>query len=84
VLSDPRLELHTLVDNTDVVVATNDDWADEPGVAEASAAAFAFPLRDPSTDAALVLTLAPGGYTAHVYGAGTTTGEALVEVYELP
>jgi hypothetical protein len=84
VLSDPRLELHTTINDTDVLVATNDNWADEPGVAAASSAAFAFTLRDASTDAALVLTLPAGGYTALVSGAGTTTGEALVEVYELP
>ena len=36
-----------------------------------------------SADAALVRTLPPGGYTAQVRGAGTTTGLALIELYEV-
>jgi hypothetical protein len=35
-----------------------------------------------STDAAVVLELAPGIYTAHVNG--TAVGTGLVEVYQLP
>jgi hypothetical protein len=36
-----------------------------------------------SKDAAIVITLAPGAYTAHVTGANNA-GVALVEIYELP
>lgn len=44
----------------------------------------AFPLIARSRDAALVLVLPPGNYTAQVTPAGSTTpGQALVEVYEL-
>ena len=32
----------------------------------------------------LVITLAPGAYTAVVSGVGNTAGIALVEVYEIP
>jgi hypothetical protein len=32
----------------------------------------------------MIVTLAPGAYTAQVTGVGTTTGLALVEIYELP
>jgi hypothetical protein len=32
----------------------------------------------------MIVTLAPGAYTAQVSGIGDTTGLALVEVYELP
>ena len=35
-------------------------------------------------DAVLLVTLAPGSYTAQVSGVGATTGVALVEVYEVP
>jgi hypothetical protein len=62
----------------------NDDWADEPGVAAISDASGAFPLYADSTDAAIVMTLPAGSYTALVSGVGNATGEALVEVYELP
>jgi len=37
-----------------------------------------------SKDAALVLELPPGIYTAQVSGVGNTTGVGLVEVYEAP
>ncbi len=45
-------------------------------------AAFSLPLG--SADAGLVLTLEPGPYTVQVSGVGSTTGEALAEVYVLP
>jgi hypothetical protein len=32
----------------------------------------------------MIVTLAPGAYTAQVTGVGGTTGLALVEIYELP
>ena len=35
-------------------------------------------------DAAILINLAPGAYTAQVSGLGGTTGVALVEVYEVP
>ena len=76
-------------------VATNDDWevqttgsAADITAAETSSGAFA--LATGSKDASLVLTLAPGVYTAHVTPSahtplgGATPGTGLVEVYELP
>jgi hypothetical protein len=44
----------------------------------------AFNLTARSLDAALVTTLAPGTYTAQISGVRSTTGVALVEIYELP
>jgi hypothetical protein len=44
----------------------------------------AFALPADSRDAALVLTLPPGSYTAQVSGVANTVGVALVEIYELP
>lgn len=85
VLPDPRLEIHTRIDGQDTVVATNDDWGTETGVAAASTTAGAFALAAGSADAAVVVTLPAGAYTAHVSGAGAgATGDAIVEVYELP
>jgi hypothetical protein len=52
--------------------------------ASAAAATGAFALRPGSADAALVLALSPGVYTAHVSSNSPgATGIALVEVYEL-
>jgi hypothetical protein len=31
----------------------------------------------------LLVTLAPGGYTVQVSGVGETTGDALIELYEV-
>lgn len=62
----------------------NDDWGGTTELAAAFAATGAFTLPVGSRDAALLLTLAPGVYTAQVSGIGTTTGTALVEVYEVP
>lgn len=43
-----------------------------------------FPLTPGSKDAALLVALPAGSYTIQVTGAAGTTGNALIEVYELP
>ena len=79
-LANPRLAVFT-ADGTRI--ADNDDW--DPALAATFRSVAAFPLPDRSRDAALVVALPAGrGYTAQVVGVGGTTGEALVEVYELP
>ena len=42
----------------------------------------AFPLPSGSKDAALLVTLSAGSYTAQASGVGGTSGVALVEIYE--
>ncbi len=80
VLADPQLEIF---DAGGVRQAENDNWA--AGLAATFAQVAAFPLTSGSRDAAVAVTLSAGsGYTAHVAGAGGGTGEALVEIYELP
>lgn len=68
-------------------VARNDNWGSASNateVATAFAKANAFPLASNSSkDAALLLTLQPGNYTAQVSGSGNTTGVGLAEVYEV-
>jgi N-acetylmuramoyl-L-alanine amidase len=77
-LADPRLEIF----DGSTRIAGNDDWTPELASAFAQVGAFGLPAG--SRDAALVLTLPAGrAYTAQVTGGGAT-GEALVEVYELP
>ncbi|MSU49625.1 MAG: hypothetical protein EXS37_11160 [Opitutus sp.] len=82
-LADPRLEIFSGT----TVLAAGDNWADEPNAGEIVATASAvgaFALRNGSRDAALVLTLAAGSYSVKISGVGSTTGEALVEIYEVP
>jgi hypothetical protein len=57
---------------------------DPVAITAASAQVGAFAFAAGSADAAMIVTLAPGAYTAQVAGVGGTTGLALVEVYELP
>jgi hypothetical protein len=87
VLIDPRLAIY----RADTKLAENDDWGASPqiGAALSLAATFAqvgaFPLSaSGSKDAALLVTLTPGSYTAQVSGTNGSTGVALVEVYEVP
>jgi hypothetical protein len=52
-------------------------------VATVAASVGAFALPNGSADAALVLNLEPGNYTAQVQVKGTATGTAIIEVYEV-
>jgi hypothetical protein len=60
-------------------IAANNDWGGGSALVSAFAQVAAFALPLDSLDAALVLTLAPGSYTAQVRGTGA--GEVIVEVY---
>ncbi len=76
VLSDPTLQVNA----GSTVVVTNDNWRTDANSAQVAALGLA-----PSSDleSAVVLNLEPGAYTAIVRGAGSATGVALVEVYEV-
>jgi hypothetical protein len=87
-LLDPVLRVYA----NGVVAAENDNWtqpvgpgnpamASEIGGAASRASAFAFQAG--SADAAVLVTLSPGAYTAVVEGALGATGQALVEAYEV-
>ncbi|MBI5691125.1 MAG: metallophosphoesterase [Verrucomicrobia bacterium] len=83
VLADPTL---TLFRGT-TALATNDNWSSATNAAEIATAATsfgAFALPAGSRDAALVVTLPAGSYSAVVSGVGNTTGTALVEIYSEP
>jgi hypothetical protein len=60
-------------------IASNNDWGGSSALIAVFAAVGAFPLPLSSLDGALLLTLAPGAYTAQVRGTGA--GEVLVEIY---
>jgi len=69
------------------IIATNDNWssaANAVEIAAVSASAGAFAFAAGSKDAALVVTLPAGAYSASVSGVGGTTGTALVEIYVVP
>lgn len=77
-------------------IARNDDWqrpdnggaagraATAADVASAAAAVGAFELPSGSKDAAIIVTLMPGAYTAVMTGARGAAGAGLIEVFELP
>ena len=75
-LADPVLELHG---HSGALISSNDNWQDtqrsqilNTGLAPAN-----------NLESALIATLAPGAYTAIVRGKNTTTGTALVEIYDI-
>ena len=86
-LADPRIELHQTVGGADTVLASNAGWGGNPEIATVASAMGAFSWGSgPTPDSALLLTLAPGAYSAIVSGAAGTagdTGVSLVEVYEV-
>jgi hypothetical protein len=53
-------------------------------IASAASSVGAFQLAAGSNDSAVLVTLAPGAYTAVVGGVGAATGVALVEIYQVP
>ena len=86
----------TVYDSKQAVVAKNDNWGTPQPLAvgqqvgtageitAAATATGAFPLSAGSADAAVLLTLPPGGYSAVVTGANNASGAAMVEIYEVP
>lgn len=79
-LSDPAL---VVTDGEGRVIASNDNWGGRADVLNAAAQVGAFALADRnSRDAALVVSLASGQYTARLSGPAGTTGVALAEVYD--
>lgn len=79
-MPDPRLELF----RGETRIAENDNWGGDAQLTSASARVAAFAITPPtSRDAMLLMTLAPGSYSAVVSGVGNVGGSALVEVYEM-
>jgi len=66
-------------DGNGIMLAQNDDWQSDQqkGLVDSGLAP-----TDPR-EAALMLSLQPGNYTAIVRGKGGSTGVGLVEVYDL-
>ncbi len=78
-LADPKLELYSGT----TLLQSNDTW--DATLTNTFTSVGAFALNAGSKDAAFVATVNAGaGYTVQVSGVGGLTGEALVELYELP
>jgi hypothetical protein len=74
VLADPAIELH----GVNGLIAENDNWRDGN-----PAELYRLQLTPGyDTEAALVVTLAPGGYTVILRGRNDSSGIALLEVYD--
>lgn len=84
-LADPLL---TVVKDGETI-ATNDNWSNVAPtttlaeIADTTGRVGAFALAASSTDAALLLRLEPGRYTAQLSGVNGATGLGLIEVYEV-
>jgi hypothetical protein len=76
VLEDPAMELYG---SNGELIAVNYNWRDDQ---EAEIIATGIPPLD-NMESAIVRDLAPGPYTAIVRGTGNTTGNAVIEVYDL-
>jgi hypothetical protein len=83
--ADPRL---TLIKSGGGDVASNDNWeanttATAAEIASVTATAGGFALPSGSLDAAILVELAPGVYTAQVEGAAGDEGLVIVEAYDV-
>jgi hypothetical protein len=78
-LMDPHLEVSDLAGR---VLASNDDW--NSVLSPTFSKVGAFPLINDSRDAATLVNLTAGfTYTVKVSGVGNSTGEGLIEIYEV-
>jgi hypothetical protein len=77
-LVDPKLEIYS----GSTKIAENDNWA--ASLTPTFDALGAYRFTSGSKDAALMITLQPGQYTVQLSGVNGTTGEGVVEVYEVP
>jgi hypothetical protein len=87
VLADPRLQVYRhLPDGGTELLATNDDWMTDARASVtlgAAARAGAFPWTAGSRDAAMILQLPAGSYSAVATGPAGEEGVVLVEVYSV-
>jgi hypothetical protein len=80
-LVDPKLEIFTAT-AVPVKVAENDNFAGAVDTLARTLGGFGFVPG--ARDAAILVSLPAGGYTVQVSGLNNGTGEAIIEVYEVP
>jgi hypothetical protein len=78
VLADPTIELH---DSSGAILASNDNWQDDPAQA-AQLSAKGLAPSDPK-EAAIFTSLPPGQFTAILAGNNGGTGIGVVEIFNL-
>ena len=89
VIADPKM---TLYNGSSTAIASNDDWGTPVGTGAATAAQISaatarvapWTLGAGSKDSALLVSLGAGAYTVQVSAATGATGNALIEIYEVP
>jgi hypothetical protein len=82
-LSDPLLTIHS----ASTRVGSNQRWqaaSNVTAIESATTAVGAFNLGDRAADAAMLVTLAPGAYTATIEGVSGSDGIVLLEIYDVP
>jgi hypothetical protein len=80
-LADPALTIY----QDGKAIATNEGWANNAAITTAAIQTGAFTLPSGSKDAAVLITLNPGAYTAQIKSAkNASSGVALIEIYEVP
>ena len=80
-LADPALTIY----QDSKAISTNEGWANSAAITTAAIQTGAFMLPTGSKDAAVVITLNPGAYTAQIKSAkNASSGVALIEIYEVP
>lgn len=80
VLANPKLELYQ--NQTASQIAENDDWGGTSELTRQFEQTGAFALNPSSKDAAIVVTLTPGAYTAILSASDGGLGVGMIELYE--
>ena len=81
VMPDPQINVYS----GSTVIASNAGWAGDASIATIASTIGAFPYASStSKDSAVLITLAPGSYTAQASSSSGTAGTTIVEVYEVP
>ena len=86
-IADPALQILRMGSGSSTLVRENDNWQagnDATLMRAAAAKVGATALVEGGKDAAILITLPPGIYTAQMSGTGGSTGIGLIEVYEVP
>lgn len=77
-LANPTITLVRSSDNA--IIASNDNWGSAPNAGQIQSAGFA---PSSALESALMMSLAPGGYTVIMSGVSGGTGVGLIGVYEV-
>lgn len=81
-LPDPKLDV--IAEGANAPFLSNTAWGGSPTLAASFGLVGAFPLATGSRDAAALTALEPGRYSVRITSVAGVTGEALIEIYEVP